>query len=200
MKEISLRITDESFRSQTYFGWAAQLIDDAVGGEDPTFDNRLQNNLTSSRSHKTQKLDEITNADEWPDTTMTEQQVEISFRGDHQRCTNVGGDNQPPIIQNPGSSEQRKIVEEDPTSPNLTQDTRFIRATQDTTPSVEHNIVYNDKDQIKGGTLDALVERLTSPNNMDLTFTQTFLLTFKTFTTAEEFFDKLMRRYAPTNI
>jgi hypothetical protein len=109
------------------------------------------------------------------------------------------GDNQPPITQNPGSSDQKKIVE-DATSPDLTRDTGFIRATQDPTPSVEHNIVYNDEGQVKGGTLDALVERLTSPSTIDLAFTQTFLLTFKTFTTAEEFFDKLVRRYAPSNI
>lgn len=88
-------------------------------------------------------------------------------------------------------------VDEDFNALGLTQEARFIRETQDTPPNVEHNIVYNDKNQVKGGTLDALVERLTSYGSTDLTFTQTFLLTFKTFTTAEEFFGKLMQRYIP---
>ena len=51
------------------------------------------------------------------------------------------------------------------------------------------------KGQVKGGTLDALIERLTRHDMMDSTFNQTFLLTFKSFTTAEEFFEKLVGRY-----
>ena len=52
---------------------------------------------------------------------------------------------------------------------------------------LENDLAYDIKGQVKGGTLDALIERLTRHDMMDSTFNQTFLLTFKSFTTHEEF-------------
>lgn len=60
---------------------------------------------------------------------------------------------------------------------------------------LESDLAYDVKGQVKGGTLDALIERLTRHDMMDSTFNQTFLLTFKSFTTHEEFFEKLIGRY-----
>jgi len=60
---------------------------------------------------------------------------------------------------------------------------------------LEDDIAYDVKGQVKGGTLDALIERLTRHDMMDSTFNQTFLLTFKSFTNQEEFFEKLVERF-----
>jgi son of sevenless len=75
------------------------------------------------------------------------------------------------------------------------------------TPSItipEHNlkhdshteIVYDGQQQVKSGTLDALIEQLTTHDKPDPNFNQTFLLTFTTFTTAKILFGKLVERYS----
>jgi son of sevenless len=96
------------------------------------------------------------------------------------------------------SAKVKKIFGDDVPTPTVTQKTP-TSATQDTAWFLKHDLeddlAYDVKGQVKGGTLDALIERLTRHDMMDSTFNQTFLLTFKSFTTAEEFFDKLVGRY-----
>ncbi|KAI1374620.1 ras GEF [Hypoxylon crocopeplum] len=48
---------------------------------------------------------------------------------------------------------------------------------------------------IKGGSLLALVEQLTRHDKSDFTFNNTFLLTYRSFTTARELFELLVKRY-----
>ena len=99
------------------------------------------------------------------------------------------------------SSKVKKIFGDDAPSPPLIQKAPSINPTQDTAWFLKHDLeddlAYDVKGQVKGGTLDALIERLTRHDIMDSTFNQTFLLTFKSFTTHEEFFDKLIGRYFP---
>jgi son of sevenless-like protein len=64
-----------------------------------------------------------------------------------------------------------------------------------TTTNTEDDLTYDVKGLVIGGTLDALVERLTRHDMMDSTFNSTFLLTFKSFTTEDELFTKLKGRY-----
>jgi hypothetical protein len=59
------------------------------------------------------------------------------------------------------------------------------------------NIVNSDL-EVKSGTLDALIERLTNHDELDQTFFQKFLLTFKSFTTSEILLEKLIERYSPS--
>ncbi|KAI9032844.1 ras guanine nucleotide exchange factor domain-containing protein [Phycomyces nitens] len=62
----------------------------------------------------------------------------------------------------------------------------------------DHNsdiVLLNLDGTVKGGTLVALVERLTMHNALDTSYIATFLLTYKSFCKTEEFVDCLERRY-----
>ena len=61
--------------------------------------------------------------------------------------------------------------------------------------SSQGEIVYDDKKQVKSGTLDGLIERLTTHDKPDPKFNEVFLLTFTSFTTADTLFNKLIERY-----
>ncbi|QDS76548.1 hypothetical protein FKW77_006308 [Venturia effusa] len=59
-----------------------------------------------------------------------------------------------------------------------------------------HELVYNKEGQISGGSLPALVERLTTHDTTpDAVFTTTFYLTFRLFTTPLEFAQALIDRF-----
>ena len=59
----------------------------------------------------------------------------------------------------------------------------------------DHEIFYGKKKEVKSGTLVALVERLTRHDILDSSFISTFLLTYQSFTTADELFNHLARRF-----
>jgi len=52
-----------------------------------------------------------------------------------------------------------------------------------------------DPAQLKSGTLRGLVEQLTRHDRLDTTFNGTFLLTYRSFTTARELFELLVKRF-----
>ncbi|KAA6408502.1 MAG: ras GEF [Lasallia pustulata] len=63
----------------------------------------------------------------------------------------------------------------------------------------EGDIAYDTKHnppQLRGGTLTALVEQLTRHDRLDSHFNNTFLLTYRSFTTATELFEMLVRRFS----
>ena len=62
-----------------------------------------------------------------------------------------------------------------------------------TDPSVVNIVV--DGEEVKSGTLNKLVERLTSSQMMDIKFRDTFVLTYRSFTTPEMLLEKLIQRY-----
>jgi len=74
---------------------------------------------------------------------------------------------------------------------------------QDETPDClkldhEEDISYDTKvqpPQLKGGTLLALVEQLTRHDKLDSNFNNTFLLTYRSFTSARELFEFLVKRF-----
>lgn len=62
----------------------------------------------------------------------------------------------------------------------------------------EGEISYDTKanpPQLRGGTLIALVEQLTRHDRLDSHFNNTFLLTYRSFTTASELFEMLVKRF-----
>lgn len=63
----------------------------------------------------------------------------------------------------------------------------------------EGEISYDTKvtpPQIRGGTLTGLVEQLTRHDRLDSPFNNTFLLTYRSFTTASELFEMLVKRWS----
>lgn len=63
----------------------------------------------------------------------------------------------------------------------------------------EGEIAYDQKaqpPQLRGGTLAGLVEQLTRHDRLDPAFNNTFLLTYRSFTTAAELFDMLVKRWS----
>jgi son of sevenless-like protein len=57
------------------------------------------------------------------------------------------------------------------------------------------SIVLDEKGNVKAATLPALITRLTPHGSSDTAFFQAFLLTFRSFTTANELLDQLIERY-----
>ncbi|KAG2220167.1 hypothetical protein INT45_013865, partial [Circinella minor] len=58
-----------------------------------------------------------------------------------------------------------------------------------------NEIVFNMEGNVKGGTVSALVQRLTQHDQLDSKFITTFLLTYRSFCTSQELFDALFKRY-----
>ncbi|KAG0315205.1 hypothetical protein BGZ99_007613, partial [Dissophora globulifera] len=62
----------------------------------------------------------------------------------------------------------------------------------------QSDISFNMEGHVRGGTLPALVERLTLHDGLDVNFVATFLLTYRSFCTSKQFFSLLFRRVAVT--
>ncbi|KAF2863271.1 guanine-nucleotide dissociation stimulator CDC25 [Piedraia hortae CBS 480.64] len=99
------------------------------------------------------------------------------------------------IQRNGENSKVKRFFGEVPTPPT---------AREPTVPSFlgldyEHEILYDplktDPPIVRGGTLMGLVEHLTRHNQMDWPFTNTFLLTYRSFTTGAELLDVLIKRW-----
>ncbi|KAI1430814.1 ras GEF [Xylaria sp. CBS 124048] len=94
-----------------------------------------------------------------------------------------------------GLTKLKKIFGDDPTSQNMmtpVEESPFLRL------DLEHDLSWDTKTSpasIKGGTLLALVEQLTRHDRRDNNFISTFLLTYRSFTTAREFFEVLVKRW-----
>ncbi|KAF4617443.1 hypothetical protein D9613_005997 [Agrocybe pediades] len=57
------------------------------------------------------------------------------------------------------------------------------------------DIIIEVDGSVRGGTVPALVERLTAHEHLDTSFIKAFLMTFKSFTTLDELFDLLVARF-----
>ncbi|KAI8342668.1 ras guanine nucleotide exchange factor domain-containing protein [Chlamydoabsidia padenii] len=58
-----------------------------------------------------------------------------------------------------------------------------------------NEIIFNMEGNVKGGTVTALVQRLTQHDQLDSKFITTFLLTYRSFCTTEQLFEALFARY-----
>ncbi|KAG0341389.1 hypothetical protein BG004_006046 [Podila humilis] len=59
----------------------------------------------------------------------------------------------------------------------------------------QNELILNAEGQVKGGTLPALIERLTLHDGLDSNFIATFLLSYRSFTNTRELFSQLFRRF-----
>ncbi|KAK9460246.1 ras guanine nucleotide exchange factor domain-containing protein [Lipomyces oligophaga] len=59
----------------------------------------------------------------------------------------------------------------------------------------ESELIYDSRGAVKGGTLIALLERLTRHDFLDTSFNSTFLLTYRSFTNSRTLFDMLISRF-----
>ncbi|KAJ3125906.1 hypothetical protein HK098_008099 [Nowakowskiella sp. JEL0407] len=57
------------------------------------------------------------------------------------------------------------------------------------------DLVFGAEGKVKGGTLEALVERLTAHDTSDLNYMSAFLLTFRSFCSSSQLFELLLKRY-----
>lgn len=101
------------------------------------------------------------------------------------------------IKRNGESSKVHKFFGEVPTPAMPSRDSEeepaFLRLDH------EGEIAYDtktDPPQLRGGTLVALVEQLTRHDRLDSGFNKTFLLTYRSFTSAPELFDLLVKRWS----
>jgi son of sevenless-like protein len=93
------------------------------------------------------------------------------------------------------ASKVKKLLGEDPSPAGLqtSEDTpEFLRLDYD------HEVSWETKTTaatVKGGSLLGLVEQLTRHDKLDSSFNNTFLLTYRSFTTARELFELLVKRF-----
>jgi son of sevenless len=94
-------------------------------------------------------------------------------------------------------SKMKKFFGEDPTpavqaAPQIDDTPDFLRL------DFEKDLSWDLKSvppAVKGGSLIALVEQLTRHDKLDANFNNTFLLTYRSFTTARELFEMLVKRF-----
>ncbi|KAK2604562.1 hypothetical protein N8I77_007480 [Diaporthe amygdali] len=91
-------------------------------------------------------------------------------------------------------SKVKKIFGEDPTPQQTVMDETpdYLRL------EYEHELAWDYKTSpptLRGGSLMALVEQLTRHDKLDSNFNNTFLLTYRSFTTARELFELLVHRF-----
>ena len=88
-----------------------------------------------------------------------------------------------------------KFFGEVPVIPNNTVDEvpEFLKLDHEGEISYDHKA---NPPPIRGGTLTGLVEQLTRHDRLDPAFNNTFLLTYRSFTTASELFEMLVKRWS----
>lgn len=107
------------------------------------------------------------------------------------------GDLPPGSLRKGDYSKVKKIFGEDPSPVS------GLQASDDTPDFLrldyENDVSWDTKTvtpTVKGGTLLALVEQLTRHDKLDSSFNNTFLLTYRSFTSARELFELLVKRFA----
>ncbi|KAF2490131.1 ras GEF [Lophium mytilinum] len=79
-------------------------------------------------------------------------------------------------------------------APNNVEETpEFLKLDHEGEISYDHKVT---PPQLRGGTLTGLVEQLTRHDRLDPAFNNTFLLTYRSFTTAGELFEMLVKRWS----
>ena len=105
-----------------------------------------------------------------------------AYRSQNAKLTKFFGE-VPRDVASAGNMASKRESEEIPSFLRLDYETEIVYDTKGDTP------------QLRGGTLTALVEQLTRHDRLDPQFNATFLLTYRSFTTANELFEMLVNRF-----
>ncbi|KAI8371104.1 ras guanine nucleotide exchange factor domain-containing protein [Blakeslea trispora] len=105
-----------------------------------------------------------------------------------------------PLTKQAVSSKVKKLLGDEAPSNSEEVITPAKPATEERPAFLEYDygpndIVFNMEGNVKGGTLPALVERLTLHDYLDMSFINTFLLTYRSFCSSMELMDLLEARY-----
>ena len=171
-------------------GFSLQLLNDMLPREsDPRQPLRDTQNAGGAGAYQSSSLDDIPNQSRRP---------QLEDFGQSQSYTDgmdIVPPNPPHHHQN--NSKIKKIFGEIPASMLPSREPEetpaFLKL------EYEGELAYDTKTsppRLRGGTLTALVEQLTRHDRLDSPFNNTFLLTYKSFTTASELFELLVRRFS----
>ncbi|KAG5925911.1 hypothetical protein E4U42_003818 [Claviceps africana] len=176
------------------------------------FSLQLLSEQVSSSLHQPHYSAPRTRENSVPRTTIPRNDSVVStYDRPHQRLDSRSAPSRPPLMTaqsfNDGDpppghfrkgdySKVKKIFGEDP-SPQSN-----LQANDDTPDFLrldfENDVSWETKTSphtVKGGSLLALVEQLTRHDKLDSSFNNTFLLTYRSFTTARELFELLVKRF-----
>lgn len=99
-----------------------------------------------------------------------------------------------PIRSAINNSKINQFFGEVPVLPQAPEETpEYLRLDHEGEISYDHKVT---PPQLRGGTLAGLVEQLTRHDRLDPAFNNTFLLTYRSFTTASELFEMLVKRWS----
>ena len=103
-----------------------------------------------------------------------------------------GLDHAPETYRKQDNSKVKKFFGEVPRDIAQQEEPSFLRLDHEMEISFD---TKSDAPQLRGGTLLALVEQLTRHDKLDSHFNNTFLLTYRSFTSATELFELLVKRF-----
>lgn len=160
-------------------------------------------NITSQILFSLQMLAELMSSNGTPNLGSDQAAFKLSHsrnvsqasaaRSEHTRNISSGSNPAADIQRNVEKIKVQRFFGEVPGPPRDSEDTpEYLRLDH------EGEIAYDTKTEpptLRGGTLIALVEQLTRHDRLDSPFNNTFLLTYRSFTTAPELFDLLVRRW-----
>ncbi|KAF2468772.1 ras GEF [Lindgomyces ingoldianus] len=98
-----------------------------------------------------------------------------------------------PLRATNGSKKIERFFGEVPVITTVEEVPEFLRLDHEGEISYDHKV---SPPQLRGGTLTGLVEQLTRHDRLDPAFNNTFLLTYRSFTTASELFEMLVKRWS----
>ncbi|KAG5950113.1 hypothetical protein E4U53_005470 [Claviceps sorghi] len=171
----------------------------------------LSEQVSSSLQHQPHYSAPRTRENSLPRTTIPRNDSVSTYDRPHQRLDSRSAPGRPPLMTAqsfgdgdppPGHfrkgdySKVKKIFGEDPSPQSNLQANDdipdFLRL------DFENDVSWETKTSphtVKGGSLLALVEQLTRHDKLDSSFNNTFLLTYRSFTTARELFELLVKRF-----
>ena len=169
-------------------GFSLQLLLDMIPQESDGFDNHES---PEPRKHRTTDPGAPYEASTMPNMSKSGRPNlgDMSFPVSYSEGVEPGTEHYRNRQQD--NSKLRKFFGEVPR--DIEEEPSFLRL------DYEGEIAYDTKvtpPQLRGGTLIALTEQLTRHDRLDSTFNNTFLLTYKSFTTAPELFELLVKRFS----